>query len=159
MDPRAVSCRAERFRKHLSCWWQQEGTPGRATIFSLVENAILYYTAVVMKTERLLGGFETLLLLAVIRLDGLAYGVTVRDELKERAGKDVAVGAIYTGLDRLEQRGLVESWAGDPTPERGGRAKRFYRVTANGIRAIKDTQTAIRKLSSGLKLEKQIWST
>jgi DNA-binding PadR family transcriptional regulator len=127
-------------------------------ISSLVENAILYYTAVVM-AERLLGGFETLLLLAVIRLDGLAYGVTVRDELKEQAGKDVAVGAIYTGLDRLEQRGLVESWAGDPTPERGGRAKRFYRVTANGIRAIKDTQTAIRKLSSGLKLEKQIWST
>src|SRR6516162_5536620 len=122
-------------------------------------DVLLYYTAVVMHAERLLGGFETLLLLAVIRLDGLAYGVTVRDELKEQGGKDVAVGAIYNGLDRVEERGLVESWAGDPTPERGGRAKRFYRVTANGIRAIKDTQTAIRKLSSGLKLEKQIWST
>jgi DNA-binding PadR family transcriptional regulator len=112
-----------------------------------------------MSSERLLGGFETLLLLAVIRLDNRAYGVTVREELKREAGKDVAVGAIYTGLDRLEQKGFVESWSGDPTPERGGRAKRFYKVTARGIRAIKETQYAIRKLSSGLKLEKLIWST
>ena len=112
-----------------------------------------------MRTERLLGGFETLLLLAVIRLDGLAYGVTVRDELKKQAGKDVAVGAIYTGLERLEKRGLVESRTGEPTPERGGRSKRFYRATASGVRALKDTQSAIRKLSTGLKLEKQIWST
>ena len=111
------------------------------------------------KDEHEYGGFETLLLLAVIRLDSRAYGVTVREVLKKEAGKDVAVGAIYTGLDRLEQRGFVESWSGDPTPERGGRAKRFYRVTARGIRAIKETQYAIRKLSSGLKLEKLIWST
>lgn len=112
-----------------------------------------------MKKERLLGGFETLLLLAVIRLDGKAYGVTVREELKAHGGKDVAVGAIYTGLDRLEKRGLVESWAGDPTPERGGRAKRFYQVTASGIRAIRETREAIRRLSSGLKLERWRWST
>ena len=125
----------------------------------LPSSACLYYTAVVMSTERVLGGFETLLLLAVIRLDGLAYGVTVREELKKHARKDVAVGAIYTGLDRLAQKGFVESWTGDPTPERGGRAKRFYRVTASGVRAIRETQDAIRKLSSGLKLEKWIWST
>jgi PadR family transcriptional regulator, regulatory protein PadR len=112
-----------------------------------------------MSSERLLGGFETLLLLAVIRLDDRAYGVTVQEELKREAGRDVAVGAIYTGLDRLEQKGFVESWSGDPTPERGGRAKRFYRVTARGIRAIKETQNAIRKLSTGLTLEKQIWTT
>jgi PadR family transcriptional regulator PadR len=118
----------------------------------------LYYTVVLMRDQRLLGGFETLLLLAVIRLDKLAYGVTVREELKREAGKDVAVGAIYTGLDRLEQKGFVESWSGDPTPERGGRAKRFYRVTASGVRALKETQNAIRKLSSGLTLEKLIWN-
>lgn len=112
-----------------------------------------------MKNGRLLGGFETLLLLAVIRLDDQAYGVTVREELRKHAGKDVAVGAIYTGLDRLAQKGFVESWAGEATPERGGRAKRFYRVTAAGIRAVRDTQDAIKKLSSGLKLEKRIWST
>lgn len=139
--------------------WLVSGYATEADVSLLVMDDVLYYTAVVMKTERLLGGFETLLLLAVMRLDGAAYGVTVREELRAQAGKDVAVGAIYTGLARLEQRGLVESWAGDPTPERGGRAKRLYRATASGIRAIKDTQSAFRKLSSGLKLEKQIWST
>src|SRR5689334_22490072 len=138
---------------------QRADTSPGAKVSPLAMDDCLYYTAVVMKTELLLGGFETLLLLAVIRLDGAAYGVTVREELREQAGKDVAVGAIYTGLARLEQRGLVESWVGDATPERGGRAKKFYRATASGVRAIKDTQTAIRKLSSGLKLEKQIWST
>jgi len=138
---------------------RESGRASTKAAVTLVILPALSYTAVEMRTERLLGGFETLLLLAVIRLDGNAYGVTVRRELREQAGKDVAVGAIYTGLDRLAQKGLVESWAGDPTPERGGRAKRFYRVTASGIRAIKDTQTAIRKLSSGLKLKKQIWST
>ena len=139
--------------------WVASGYVTESDVSPFAVDNLLYYTAVVMKTERLLGGFETLLLLAVIRLDGAAYGVIVREELRAQAGKDVAVGAIYTGLARLEQRGLVESWAGDPTRERGGRAKRFYRATASGVRAIKDTQTAIRKLSSGLKLEKQIWST
>jgi DNA-binding PadR family transcriptional regulator len=114
---------------------------------------MLYFSAAVMRTERLLGGFETLVLLAVIRLDGLAYGVTLREELKKHAGKDVAGGAIYTGLDRLGQKGFVESWTGDPTLERGGRAKRFYRVTASGVRAIKDNpgcdSEAIKRLETG----------
>ena len=112
-----------------------------------------------MSDRDYLGEFEHIVVLALLRLEDRAYGVTVREELRTQAGKDVAVGAIYTGLARLEQRGLVESWAGDPTPERGSRAKRFYRATASAIRAIKDTQTPIRKLSSGLKLESQIWST
>ena len=75
-----------------------------------------------MKTERLLGGFETLLLLAVIRLDGAAYGVTVREELREEAGKDVAVGAIYTGLARLEQRGLARNGSAGGTGVQGPEA-------------------------------------
>ena len=111
-----------------------------------------------MKSERLLGGFETLLLLAVMRLGEQAYGVTIRQELK-KAGKDVAVGAIYTGLDRLARKGFVESRMGEATAERGGRAKRLYRITGSGVRAIRDTQRAIRKLTVGLSLEKQIWST
>jgi hypothetical protein len=61
------------------------------------------------KTNRLLGGFENLLLLAILRLDDRAYGVAIRQELFDRAGKDVAVGAIYTSLDRLEHKGLVQS--------------------------------------------------
>lgn len=105
-----------------------------------------------MSSQRLLGGFETLLLLAILQLDDRAYGVTIRRELIEKADKDVAVGAIYTGLERLAKKGFVESRYGDPTPERGGRAKRFYRVTALGRKALNETQTAIRNLSKGLRL-------
>src|SRR5436189_6441013 len=83
---------------------------------------VYYYNAVVMKTPRLLGGFENLLLLVILRLDDRAYGVAIRKELLDEAEKDVAIGAIYTGLDRLEQKGFVHSWSGEPTPERGGRA-------------------------------------
>ena len=106
------------------------------------------YNAVLMK---LLGAFETLLLLAILRLDDRAYGVTIRRELLDHAGKDVAVGAIYTGLDRLEQKGFVKSWLGDPTAERGGKAKKFYRLTAQGRRALSQTHRAIERMSRGLE--------
>jgi len=102
-----------------------------------------------MSGDRLLGGFEQLLLLAILRLDDNAYGATVRRELIECADKDVAVGAIYTGLDRLEQKGFVESWMGEPTPTRGGRGKRIYRVTSAGRRALSDIDRAVRQLSAG----------
>jgi PadR family transcriptional regulator, regulatory protein PadR len=110
-----------------------------------------YYNAVVMSATRLLGGFENLLLLAILRLDDRAYGVTIRRTLLEEAGKDVAIGAIYTGLDRLEQKGFVRSWNGEPTPERGGKAKKFYRVTAQGKKALHEMHRAIRRLSQGLE--------
>src|SRR5262245_28720360 len=101
---------------------------------NLLDNCDYFtYFAVEIKNDRLLGGFESLLLLAVLRRGEQAYGVTIRQELLEKARKDVAIGAIYTGLDRLEQKGFVESWLGEPTAERGGRAKRFYRVTATGL--------------------------
>jgi len=109
------------------------------------------YTAVVMPNDRLLGGFENLLLLVILRLDDRAYGVAIRKELLDEAEKDVAIGAIYTGLDRLEQKGFVHSWSGEPTPERGGRAKKFYRVTAQGKKALQETHRAIHRLSSGLE--------
>jgi PadR family transcriptional regulator PadR len=104
-----------------------------------------------METGRLLGGFENILLLVILRLDDRSYGAAIRQELLDQAKKDVAVGAIYTGLDRLEQKGFVKSWTGEPTPERGGRAKKFYRVTAKGKRALNETHRAIRRLSSGLE--------
>jgi PadR family transcriptional regulator, regulatory protein PadR len=109
------------------------------------------YNAVVMKGTRLLGGFENLLLLAILQLDDSAYGAAIRQELIDRAGKDVAIGAIYTGLDRLEQKGFVTSWSGKPTPERGGRAKKFYQVTAQGKKALRETHRAIHSLSLGLE--------
>ena len=104
-----------------------------------------------MEANRLLGGFEHLLLLAILRLDERAYGASIRQELLDQADKDVAVGAIYTGLDRLEHKGFVKSWIGEPTAERGGRAKKFYRLTADGKRALNDTNRVLRRLSAGLE--------
>jgi PadR family transcriptional regulator, regulatory protein PadR len=105
-----------------------------------------------MENTRLLGGFEHLLLLAVLRLGEQAYGVTIQHELMERAGIDFAVGAIYTALNRLERKGFVESWLGEPTAERGGRAKRFYRVTAEGVGILNETQRAVQGMLGGLSL-------
>ena len=91
-------------------------------------------------------------MLAVLRLGDDAYGVTIRRELLTRAKKDVAIGAVYTSLDRLERKGFVESWLGEPTRERGGRAKRYYRLTARGLKALTETQRALKGLMAGLKL-------
>ena len=115
---------------------------------------LLYYVAVVMGKDRLLGGFEQLLLLAILRIEDEAYGTTVRRELIQCADKDVAVGAIYTGLDRLEEKGFVESWVGEPTAKRGGRGKRLYRVTSAGRRALANMDRAVRLLSAGLRTER-----
>ena len=120
-------------------------------IISIDRQTEYYYNAVVMGTIRLLGGFENILLLAVMRLDDRAYGVAILQEILQQADKDVAVGAIYTGLGRLEHKGFVKSWTGEPTAERGGRAKKFYRVTAQGKRALNDTNEVLRRLSAGLE--------
>ena len=97
-----------------------------------------------------LGRFEHFLLLAVIRLGDDAYGMTIRRELARHTGREVAVGAIYTALARLERRGLVRSQLGDPTPERGGRAKRYYRVLPAGRRALARAEEALVGLSNTL---------
>jgi DNA-binding PadR family transcriptional regulator len=105
-----------------------------------------------MKPPSPLGEFEHIVLLAILRLEEKAYGVTIRGELAERAGREVAPGALYTTLDRLEDKGLVESRLGDPTAERGGRARRYYSVTTNGLRAIAAAQRALRSLMEGLNI-------
>ena len=79
-----------------------------------------------------LGEFEQIVLLAVVRLDVEAYGSPIRRDIEERTGRTIAIGALYTALDRLERRRLVSSWLGDPTPERGGKRKRYYRVEPAG---------------------------
>ena len=89
-----------------------------------------------------LGRFDHLLLLAVMRLGVTAYGMTIRRELAEHTGREVAAGAIYTALARLEARGYVQSHLGEPTPERGGRAKRFYRVRPAGAKAVERAEAA-----------------
>lgn len=103
-----------------------------------------------------LGDFEQLVLLAVLRLDDEAYGTSIREELKMRAERDVSPGAIFTTLERLESRGLVSSRYGEPTAERGGRSKRFYKLTTNGRRALARALRTVRRMVQGLepKLER-----
>ena len=124
------------------------GKPNVSILLDCVKG--FYYYAGYMENARLLGGFEYLLLLAVLRLGERAYGVTIRNELLERADTDFAIGAIYTGLSRLEKKGFVESWLGEPTAERGGRAKRFYRVTGSGVQVINESQRAVKGMLEGL---------
>jgi DNA-binding PadR family transcriptional regulator len=100
-----------------------------------------------------LGRFEHYLLLALMALGDDAYGMTIRRELARHTGREVAVGAIYTALARLEARGFVQSWLGDPTPERGGKAKRHYRVLAPGKKAVAKAQAALLGLSRSRETE------
>jgi len=94
--------------------------------------------------------FELMILLAILRIGEDAYGVPIAREIEQTGKRAVLLGAIYTALDRLEANGLVTSAYGDPTPERGGRAKRFFKVTSKGLKAVKDTQRAFTALWSGI---------
>ncbi len=99
-----------------------------------------------------LGEFEQIVLLAILRVGESAYGVTIRSEIELRTGRDPSPGALYTTLDRLEEKGFVTSRMGDPTPQRGGRAKRFFEVTGTGIEAVARAQTSYQRLLEGLQL-------
>lgn len=99
-----------------------------------------------------LGEFEQIVLLAILRLDDGAYGTAIRQEIAACTGRDPAPGALYTALERLEEKALVTSAFGDPTPQRGGRAKRYFRVSAEGVRAIARSQRAYRALLKGLDI-------
>jgi DNA-binding PadR family transcriptional regulator len=99
-----------------------------------------------------LGEFEQLVMFAVMRLEEDAYGASIRRELLSEAGRDVSPGAIFTTLERLEARGLVSSTYGEPTPERGGRRKRFYTVRGEGKVALAASLETITRMARGLKL-------
>lgn len=98
-----------------------------------------------------LGDFEQLVMLAVMRLDDDAYGTSIREELRAKAEREVSPGAIFTTLERLESRGLVTSRYGEPTPERGGRRKRFYKLSADGRKSLARSLRAVRRLLQGLE--------
>jgi PadR family transcriptional regulator, regulatory protein PadR len=105
-----------------------------------------------MLSRDYLGEFEHIIVLALLRLENRAYGVTVRQEIEVRTHREVSLGAVYATLDRLETKGYVTSHRGDPTPERGGRSKRFFRVTANGVAAVNRTHRALQSMTEGLGL-------
>ena|SRR5579884_3358615 len=99
-----------------------------------------------------LGGFEHIVILALLRLNEKAYGVTIRQEIEARTGREVSIGAVYATLERLEAKGYVSSQFGEPTPERGGRSKRFFRITAKGMTAVNRTHHELTRLMDGLDL-------
>jgi PadR family transcriptional regulator, regulatory protein PadR len=99
-----------------------------------------------------LGEFEQIVLLAILRLGDDAYGVTLRSEIDACTGRNPSPGALYTTLDRMETKGLVTSRIAGPTPERGGRAKRFFTLTRPGRSALVSAQRAYRNLLEGVDL-------
>ena len=94
--------------------------------------------------------FELMVLLALIRLGDDAYGVPICHEIEKQSGREAALGSVYAALERLEEKGLVTSRLGDSTAVRGGRAKRYFRVTAQGMRDVRQTQRALMNLWRGL---------
>ena len=105
-----------------------------------------------MKQTPSLGEFEQVVLLAILRCGEEAYGVAIRSEISTCTGRDPAPGALYTTLDRLEDKGIVRSWLGEATPQRGGRAKRYFALTKSGLAALTHAQRAYQSLLEGLDL-------
>jgi DNA-binding PadR family transcriptional regulator len=106
-----------------------------------------------MSRQESLGEFEQLVLLAIARLGKGAYGVTIRREIADRVGRDVAIGALYTALDRLEHKGYVSSQMSAPTAERGGRSRREFTLRAAGATALRRSRALLSRMWKGLEGE------
>jgi len=107
-----------------------------------------------MPSRAYLGELEQIVLLALIRLGDNAYGVPIRLDIEKRTRRTLSIGALYRTLERLEEKGFVSSRTGDPTPERGGRAKRFFRAEAPGLQALRRTRDALDVMWDGLDLNR-----
>lgn len=118
-----------------------------------LQSGYLFYIVVIMEKQQNLGEFEQVVLLAILRLrDQGAYGVSIRAEIADCTHRNPSAGAIYTTLDRLEGKQLLKSSVGEATPERGGRAKRYYQVTTRGLTALRRAHRDYQKLSQGLDI-------
>ena len=104
-----------------------------------------YYNVILI----MLGEFEYLLITAAAGLGEKAYGAAIREEIEATTGRKCSVGALYTTVDRLEAKGLLQTWMGGATPKRGGRAKRMVRVTPKGVQAAKGFYDAVTRVSRG----------
>ena len=105
--------------------------------------------------EKFLGEFEQFILLSILKLSDNAYGSAIRQLLAEAVRRDVTIGALYTTLERLEKKGLITSKVGEVTPERGGRAKKYFKLTAQGQKALKRSKEALINMWQGLSLFSQ----
>ena len=106
-----------------------------------------------MSRNEFLGEFEQIVLLTVVRLSGGAYGMAIRQEIELRVGRSIAIGSVYAALDRMERKGYLTSDVGDPTPVRGGRAKRFYALQAPGAEALRSSREVLSGLWDGLTID------
>jgi PadR family transcriptional regulator PadR len=109
-----------------------------------------------MEKQDHLGEFEQLVLLAILRLGKNAYGMPIRREIEERADRTTSVGALYLTLERLEGKGFVRSELGEVTRERGGRAKRFFSLSASGSQALNKSLLSVQKMAAGLPVPEAI---
>lgn len=100
-----------------------------------------------------LGEFEHVVLLTVLRLGEGAYGAMVRAEIERVTDRFPTIGAVHATLERLERKGLVSSWIGEPTAERGGKAKRHFKIEVDGIAALKDARKTLQRLHAGVSLQ------
>lgn len=105
-----------------------------------------------------LGEFEQLVLLALLRLKDRAYGVTVRREIERRTERRVAIGAVYATLERLERKEWVSSTVSDPQPVPGGRAKKYFRLTATGANALRRSREMVRRMTEGVAVDRELRS-
>jgi PadR family transcriptional regulator PadR len=105
------------------------------------------------RSGSVLGDFEQLVLLAVLRLEARAYGASIRQEIHARSGRDVSISAVYTTLDRLEIKGLLRSWIGEPTAQRGGRRRKFYALRPAGHVALRHAYHAFTAMAAGLEAQ------
>lgn len=102
---------------------------------------------------RALGEFEHFVMLALVRLREDAYGVTIKDEIEARTGREIYVGAVYTALARMQKNGYVTAEIGEPTAKRGGRRKKYYRLAEAGREALRQSHEAFRGMTTGIESE------
>ena len=107
-----------------------------------------------MRSREFLGHFELMVLLALMRLGEEAYGVPITHEIEEHCGREVAVASVYAALQRLQAKGFVAARVGEPTAERGGKAKRYFQITGKGLREVRSAQRSLSGLWKGIP---QLW--
>ena len=124
-----------------------EPTPYRAEFLSIANN---FAIVEVMRKREYLGQLELMVLFAVMRPAGDAYGVLISREIAEKSGREVALASVYAALERLERKGFVTPSLGEPTAERGGKARMYFRPTAAGVREAREARETLLRLSSDL---------
>ena len=117
---------------------------------NLLATAHIFVNIEQMRRRQYLGNFELMVLLAILRVGEDAYGMLIAREIEAASGKEVGLGSVYAALERLAEKGLESSIIGDPTPERGGRAKQYVHVTSKGLRAAREARHTFAKLWHGI---------